>query len=186
MPAEEPPRLSGTLVRGLLDAASEVLGEEVVQRGLAAAPPDAREHVVHAVAGGWVLISEVEAAFTCMAVAAERDIESLHAQLARVSVGRALRTLWRMLLRLTTDEALVSRTPIIFSKSYDRGQLISRVTAPGRGEVQLIDWPDAPEWTVRGTRLGIEIILEVAGRRNVYVDGRRTSTGALYSATWKP
>ena len=75
---------------------------------------------------------------------------------------------------MTTDGALVSRTPVIFARSYNRGRLESRIVAPGRGEVKLHDWPNAPDWPLRGTRVGIEVGLSVAGRRNVQATCTRT------------
>jgi hypothetical protein len=90
-----------------------------------------------------------------------------------------------MLLRLTTDSALIARTPVLFGKSYNRGRLIAAIPKPGLGEIRLVDWPDPPEWPVRGTRIGIETVLRVAGRVDVRVEGQRTATGAHYQARWK-
>ena len=53
------------------------------------------------------------------------------------------------------------------------------------GEVELVDWPELPEWPLRGTRIGIETVLRVAGRKDVKVEGRRTKTGASYLASWR-
>jgi hypothetical protein len=90
-----------------------------------------------------------------------------------------------MLLRVSTDSALVSRTPVIFGKSYNRGRLVATVLFSGRGEVELLDWADVPDWPIRGTQAGIETGLRIAGRRNVRVESKRTRTGASFHVTWR-
>jgi hypothetical protein len=182
---EAPPSVSGTLVRGLLEVARDVVGADTMARAFNNTPPGERTAVESALPGGWVPIASVERSFMSIADAAGRDLPGLHLELARISVERALKTFWRMLLRLTTDEALVSRTPIIFGKSYNRGRLVPTIVSPGRGEVRLIDWPEAPDWPLRGTRVGVETVLRVAGRKDVRIDMQRTPTGALYVATWR-
>jgi hypothetical protein len=135
--------------------------------------------------GSWIPLGDAEAALARLAEVTGRDAAALHVDLARVSIERAFKTFWRLLLRFTTDEALVSRTPVIFGKAYNRGRLVPRIPEPGRGEVTLVDWPNAPEWPLRGTRIGIETVLKVASRRDVRVEGKRTPTGAQYLATWR-
>lgn len=179
------PSVSGTLVIGLTDVARETLGSEVVSRGFAAAPAHARSLVESALPGHWVPLEAAELTFGALARSVNRDLPSLHTELARLSVERALKTFWRLLLRFTTDEALVSRTPLIFGKSYNRGTLVAKVTRPGRGEIRLLDWPDVPDWPIRGSAVGIETALRAAGRKEVRVEGQRSSTGALYIAEWR-
>jgi hypothetical protein len=182
---DDRPSVSGTLVCGLLQAGHELVGAEAVARGLSALAPGIRAHVADAIPGQWVPIASAEEAFRCIAEAANRDWPALHAELARHTVERAYRTFWRMLLRLTTDGALVSRTPVIFAKSYNRGRLVASILFPGRGEVELVDWADAPDWPIRGTQAGIETGLRIAGRRNVRVESKRTQTGASFHVTWR-
>lgn len=182
--AGDPPSVSGTLIHGLIAAANEVLGPQVVARGFELAPREASEVVRASLPVQWVPIDQAEAAFGGIARAAGRDWGSLHGELAVISVERATKTFWRLLLRLTTDEALVSRTPVIFTKSYNRGRLVPRVTAPGRSEVEILDWPELPEWPIRGVKAGIETVLRLSGRKNVRIEGGRSPAGAKYIATW--
>jgi hypothetical protein len=88
-------------------------------------------------------------------------------------------------LRLTTDKALISRTPVIFGKSYDRGRLEADIPKPGHGEILLLDWPDVPPWPLRATRIGVQTVLSIAGRKDVRVECTRTAAGAHYIATWR-
>lgn len=152
---------------------------------MSALPPAIRTQVGDAIPGHWVPIVTAEEAFRAIAHAAERDWPTLHGELARHTVERAYRTFWRMLLRLTSDSALVSRTPVIFGKSYNRGRLVASIPFSGRGEVELLDWVDVPDWPIRGTQAGIETGLRIAGRRNVRVESTRTRTGASFHVTWR-
>lgn len=172
-------------MRGLLQAAHELVGTQSVERGLSMLEPAIRARIVDAIPGHWVPIASAEEAFRCIAHAAERDWPALHHELARHTVERAYRNIWRMLLRLTSDSALVSRTPVIYAKSYDRGRLVASIPFSGRGEVELLDWPDVPDWPIRGTEAGIETGLRIAGRRNVRVESTRTRTGASFHVTWR-
>jgi hypothetical protein len=185
MPEATPPSVAGTLIQGLLAVTREVVGADAVARGLATIAPSSRFALEHAMPGGWVPISAVEEGFEAIARVTGKNVAALHGQIARISVERALKTVWRMLLRLTTDNALVSRAPVLFSKSYNRGRIVSSIVEPGVGHVELLDWPNAPEWPIRGLGFGIETVLRVAGREDVHVEGKRTATGAAYSATWR-
>jgi hypothetical protein len=161
------------------------VGTEVVERGISSVEPGIRAQVAGAIPGQWVPIASAEETFRGIADAAKRDWPTLHRELARHTVERAYRTFWRMLLRLTSDSALVSRTPVIFAKSYNRGRLVASILFPGRGEVELVDWADVPDWPIRGTQAGIETGLRIAGRRNVRVEHKRTRTGAGFTVTWR-
>jgi hypothetical protein len=152
---------------------------------MSAVAPGIRAQVADAIPGQWVPIASAEEAFRGIADAAKRDWPALHAELARHTVERAYRTFWRMLFRLASDSALVSRTPVIYGKSYNRGRLAASILFPGRGEVTLLDWPDVPDWPIRGTAAGIETGLRIAGRRNVRVESSRTRTGASFIVTWR-
>jgi len=185
MSGQDVPCMSGTLATGLVAVARETLGPELVERALARIPAETRALVDAALPGAWIPISAMETAFSAIAAESGRDIGTLHTELARISVERALKTFWRLLLRFTTDEALVTRTPVIFGKAYNRGRLVATIPRPNRGEVELLDWPDVPDWPIRGSRVGIEAVLRAAGRKDVRVEGHRTPTGALYVATWR-
>ena len=133
----------------------------------------------------WMPIVVMEEAFSAIAAEVGTDVASLHERVATVSVERTFRTVWRVLLRLTTDKALVSRTPLVFARSYNRGRLAAEVPRPGRGEITLFDWPNVPAWPQRATRIGIATVLRVAGRSDVRVEMAPTPTGARYVATWR-
>jgi hypothetical protein len=177
--------ISGALACSLREIANDMLGAPTVERALERVPDPLRSAYENAVPVGWIPLSVVEAAFTELAAEEHTDIAELHERVARKSIDLTIRRFWRVLLRVTTDGALVSRTPSIFARSYNRGRVESRVVSPGRGEVRLCDWPHAPDWPLRGTRIGIEVGLSVAGRRNVQATCTRTATGALFLVNWR-
>lgn len=182
---EAPPSLSGPLACGLRDVAAELVGAEVVERALGRVSDGVRDRYQTATAIEWMPIEVMEAAFSAIASEIGSDVASLHERVATVSVERTFRTVWRVLLRLTTDRALVSRTPSVFARSYNRGRLVAEIPKPGLGEITLHDWPNVPAWPLRATRIGIGTVLRLAGRADVRVEPARTPTGARYVATWR-
>ncbi len=180
-----PPCVSGPLACGLRDVAAELLGAEAVERALARVSADTRQRYETLTAVEWVPIEVMETAFTELAKEAGVSVGTLHEKVAVVSIERTMRTFWRMVLRLTTDKALTSRTPVIFGKSYNRGRLEADIPEPGHGEIFLHDWPDVPAWPLRATRIGVQTVLSIAGRKDVRVECSRTKTGARYVASWR-
>lgn len=180
----EPPSVSGTLACSLREHVCDLVGRQTVDEALRTVPETTRSLYESATAVGWVPIETMEAVFSAIADRAGLTVAELHERVARQSIERTFRTVWRMLLRLTTDRALVSRAPVIFSKSYNRGRLVAEFPVRGRAEVRLEDWPDVPEWPLRATRIGVETVLRVAGRRRVRVRTTRTEDGALFTAEW--
>ena len=172
------------LAVALRDAAAEVAGAERVARALGRLSPGDRERYVGMLPIGWIPIVLMEAAFGAIASELGRDLAGFHTEVARLSVARTMRTLWRLLLRFTGERALISRTPVFYARSYNRGRLVSDVPEPGRGEIDLLDWPDAPEWTLRAVSVGVITVLEISGRPGAAVTWERTPDGAHFRATW--
>ena len=56
----EVPSVSGTLVRGLVQAAHEVVGSAIVERGVSAIEPSVRAQVLDAIPGQWIPIATAE------------------------------------------------------------------------------------------------------------------------------
>jgi hypothetical protein len=183
--AEDLPSISGPLASGLRDVALELIGPKAIERALDSLPGDVRDHYCTFTAVEWVPIETMEAVFGAIAKETGTNVASLHERVASVSIERTMRTLWRVLLRLTTDAALVSRTPSVFARSYNRGRLVAEVPRSGRGEITLVEWPNVPAWTLRATRIGVATVLGLAGRRDIRVETTPTSTGARYLATWR-
>jgi hypothetical protein len=121
-----------------------------------------------------------------IAVEAGREAGPFMFDVASVGVERTLTTVWRMLLRFTSDHALVSRTPILYKKTYDAGSMTSHIERRGEAHIRLDGWPGVARLDLIGLQGGIEATLRCAGRRNAEVRFQRTATGALFTATWDP
>jgi len=177
-------RMAGTIVLEHRRLLQERLGPQKLARVLAKLPADVRDEYLGLTSLGWARVSTAEAVFRAAADELGRDVAELHEEVSRASVERTLRTVWRLLLRFTSDEALVLRTPRIYARSFQRGALLPAIVAPGRAEIRVDGWPDMPEFSTRGLRIGIETVLVLAGRRGVRVDAERRPDGPCFLARW--
>jgi len=160
-------------------------GSAVFERTLKRLAAGDRELIEHALPIDWIPIRIQEAFYAALAQETGKPLEELHTDVARESTARTLRTIWRVLLRFTSDTALVARAPIFFEKSFSRGRLSAELEAPGKARLRVRGWPDIPEFSLRGVRIGIETVLREAGRREVQVASERVPDGADLSASWK-
>ncbi|HET6582580.1 MAG TPA: hypothetical protein VFG69_04015, partial [Nannocystaceae bacterium] len=127
----------------------------------------------------------VDALFSAIAHEAGRTPEDLFPLAIERGVHRTLHTVWRALMHLQTDAALVKRTPSLFARSYSRGRLEAHFTGAGTAEVDLFDWPDVSRFRLIAISAGIRAVLRVAGRKDVNVAIVRTADGAHFTATWQ-
>ena len=178
--------ISGALVTQHRKILVELFGADVVGRALATLTPDQRLALDGATSLSYVPIPTAEAMFAAMARELGRETASVHEQVSRTSVEQNLKTIWRLFLRFTSDEALVARTPVIFGKAFPQGTLIPRVLSPGRADIRVEGWPAMPDYAIRGTRVAIETVLRLAGREGVKIVADRTSDGVVYITTWIP
>lgn len=180
------PTISGALItqhRGIL---VELVGQPVLTSALARLSPADREAIEGATSLSFIPIRTADALYRAIGAESGRDYAHLHEQVSRMAVDRALKTIWRLLLRFTSDEALVARTPVIFTKAFPQGVLHPRVTGPGRAEIRVESWPNMPEYAVRGTRVAVESVLRLAGRSNVKITVEPTQDGVIYHTSWAP
>jgi hypothetical protein len=160
-------------------------GRSVYEAALAELGATEREELLGTLAIGWVQISVQEAVYAALSRRLCRPASELHAEVARLSTMRNFATLWRALLRLTTDSALIARAPLLYTRSYAQGRLSAEQTGPGRVRLTVCDWPDIPEFSLRGLRIGIETVLQLAGRQDAVVTSEYAAGGALLRATWR-
>jgi hypothetical protein len=179
------PRMSGALVLEHRRILIELAGPGRFEKVLTRLAPDVRREYDEISALSWPRVSTAEAIVYATAAELGRDPIELHEQIARAGVERTLNGLWRLLLRFTTDEALVARTPRIYARALNRGELRPRVIGPGRAEIEVHDWPDIPEFSLRGLRVAIETVLRLAGREDVQVIAERSARGPVFRAAWR-
>ena len=180
-----PPSLSGAIVLRNLEAFRDEVGAPCVEAALSKLSAPMKAEFEALVPAAWVAVKVVDTAYAAIAEEADRPLEELYPVVVQRGVRNALQTVWRWLLRLTTDRALVSRTPIIYSRGHNTGKLSSEIVAPGHAQIQLTEWPDMPRLRMMGVACGVQATLEVAGRRNVEVTFDPTPDGAKFEARWK-
>jgi hypothetical protein len=98
---------------------------------------------------------------------------------------KTLRTSWRMLLRVTSDRAIMSRAPILYAKWRNIGRLETKVVSHGRVELVLTEWPGMSERNIRSLGITIETVLRLAGRKQIKVLPQSTPDGAKYTVVWQ-
>src|SRR5687767_7277518 len=105
----DPASLSGALAANLRSVVTTLAGEDSVRAALARVPESVRRDFESITGVGWIPITSMEAVFAEIALQRGQTLAELHEQVARIAVEQTLRTVWRLLLRLTTDNALISR-----------------------------------------------------------------------------
>jgi hypothetical protein len=183
----EVPSVSGAVLTEQRKALDTLVGTPTLERALGSLSVADREAYLGVLAVSWVPLEVVERVLLAVAHEAGRDVASLHLEAARIGVERALRTVWRLLLRFTSDEALVSRTPSIYAKGFNVGRLVTQIPSPGRAVVRLCEWPVAhcPDYPLRGTAVGVETVLALSGRKAAKVEWERAPHGGVFRAVWK-
>ena len=177
--------VSGSVIRQHRAVMEARYGRAAVERALRRLATDDRELIERALPIVWIPIRIQEEFYGALAEETGKPVDELHTDIARESTARNLRTLWRVLLRFTSDNALIARAPIFFAKSYSRGRLCAELEAPGKVRITLNGWPDVPELSLRGLRIGIETVLSEAGRQQVCVTSERAPDGAELRASWQ-
>jgi hypothetical protein len=183
--SEHEPHVSATLVIEQLRAIETLVGTELVE--------DARRKIERSLAtefdalvpGAWVTTHAVERLYAMIAKLADRDLLALHREVVHASVERNLGGVWSVLLRVTSDRALLTRAAAIYQRSYDTGRLSAEIPAPGQGLIHLRQWPRVRELQLNGVCAGIEAVLSCAGRHEPAAEWRRTSEGAEFRARWR-
>lgn len=165
-------------------AHDQLVGADVVARALATLPRDDVDAYTTATTLGWVPVRIVDDVTRAVAVASGWPAERLSREAAASSVEALMLGLWRVMLRFTSDEALIARTPLLYAKTYNVGQLESTFPRPGLAEVTQSGWPGITDLQVIGLASGIETVLRCAGREHPKVVPKRTPSGAFFTATW--
>jgi hypothetical protein len=184
MPAAEP-SAAGATITVLRRVLEDTVGVNVVASALSKLPSKVREEFDPITPMTWVPLTTILMAVEYIAVEAHRPSDELMDEAVRRAAELMFRTSWRLLLRFTTDDALLKRTPVLYSKWRNIGQLESRLLAPGRSELWLRGWPGVSERNVRTLGVSIETVLRLAGRKAVRVEWTRTTDGARYIAYWR-
>ncbi len=179
------PALSGALYLSTEKVFREVVGEDAVDQAFASLSREQQDVLESAVPAAWIPFSVVDDYYEAIARCAGRDLKELFAEVVRLGVSQTLRSVWKILIRFTTDRALLSRTPVIYGRGHSVGKIKTTIERPGVATVVLSDWPGAPDLRCLGVAVGIQAVMDVAGRKGVSVRYDRTEDGAVYHVRWQ-
>jgi hypothetical protein len=182
---DDAPKLSGQAVLDSRWAFEQVLGRETVARALSEVPPSIREQYAGATALTWVPYDVMRIVHDAYGRAAGRPVEALLEDVLPKALERSFATVWRLLLRFTSDEALIARTPLLYTRTRSRGAMTARVVEPGVGVADLTGWASIPQRDIHALSISIRSFLMLAGRANVVVRGERTASGARFHSKWR-
>jgi hypothetical protein len=179
------PCISGTVLLDQRRVIDELLGPGVLDRAIGRLAPEMQDEYRALTPLSWCRATTATALIHALADESERNARKLQAEIVRRGIEHTLKTVWRVLMRLTTDEALIRRTTLIYSKSINTGEI--RVHAAERGVVHIYQtgWAEMTELDFIGLATGIETVLRLAGRDEVHVKWDGTPPRMHYVATWR-
>lgn len=179
------PKLSGQAVLDTRWAFERVIGLEAMERARATVKASARDAYEQATALTWVPYSAIRLVHEAYAREVGRDVDELLAEVVPLSAERSLTTVWRPLLRVTSDDALLARLASMYARSRTRGTMSGRMLGRGAALVEVTDWASLPERDVQPIALSIAAYLRLTGRESATVRASRTATGVQFRLTWR-
>lgn len=178
------PSVSGLSMGHFRDAVATIYGADVTRRGVATLAPDERLLVEQASAHAWIPMTILTEVVNAWAAAAGVDPDVLTEACVRLGVRTSFATVWRLLLRVTTDDVMIARTPTIYARTRNIGELRAEMRLPGLARLTLTGWPNPTDRQLFSLVVGLEEVLEITGRRNARTNYRRTPDGAVFDLSW--
>jgi hypothetical protein len=182
--ADTEPRVGGAIVFEQIKVMRELFGDEAVDKAMASLAPEMRAEFDEILPVSWCAARSFTALKTAVARQAKVDPIRLHKKVVEVGIIRTL-SMWRVLIRQASDEFLIRKTRLIWTKTFDRGDVTAKIVGPGRAEIVVKGWNQIPDFDAEGVASGIESILKVAGRKDVHVIWERQLGGARFIAMWR-
>ena len=163
----------------------EQFGTAPIERALTRVAPDVRAEYEQLSSIAWVRASTDYIVHDAIAAVLGREPLAFHEQTLRTAMARSFKTIWRVLLRLTSDEALVVRVPGIYRRTRNVGQMVVNASARGSAELALIQYPAIVSRDIRSIGVGLEVVLSLTGRTAARAAARPTADGAIFTVTWR-
>jgi hypothetical protein len=178
------PSAAGIAVRDLRWALGEIAGEPALERALVRLPEEVRRPFLDAPAEPWVPLTVTSAVVDSVAAEIDECPEALVDRAIVMATERTLTTVLRVLLRFTTNKALLARIPGLYRRTRNVGELRVVSVDGGAAELVIEGWPDVPARHARLVAVNTETILKLIGRKDPRVHFART--GARYRILWRP
>lgn len=159
-----------------------LVGDYVFERALCAVTAEQRAEYEALTLLGWCRATTATAVTRAVALEAGRVPDRFVRDVVMSGFGMVLRTLWRILMTNSSDEALVRRAATLYSKTVDKGTLVVTEHTPGLVVLDVRGWPELDDLDIVALAAGVEGALEAAGRVEVRVSSHRTEHGAQLTA----
>jgi hypothetical protein len=180
------PRVSASVILDQIRLMNELYGGDAVASAKASLPLPMREEIDGLLAGGWCTTSAARELKTAVAERVGMPLMSLQRQVVRTGIERTLNTVWRFFMRQMGDEHLMKRAPLLYSRAFDRGEMVVVSTQPGEASFEVHGWPQMPDFDLLGLAIGIETVLALGGRDDVHVTFSRKALVVHLRARWTP
>lgn len=165
-------------------ALHRIVGSAAYAEGLASLPVDVRTEIEQATSISWVRMGSSIAFVDAAALAAMRDPDLVYDEVVKRSVEMTYGGVWRVLIRFTTAETLVTRAALLYSKSRDTGKLDAALLRPGLAELRVTEWPRMLERYIRSIAITSKTLLLLSGEREVSATHAATRDGAIIRVRW--
>jgi hypothetical protein len=179
------PCVSATLVLDQIKLIKDLHGEALVTEAVASLPATVRQELDGLLPGRWCSIDTPRAFKQAVAERVGEPLSSFHRRTVRLGVERTLNTFWRFFMRQLSDDHLVRRTPVLYSRTFDRGELRFISTLDNQALLELHGWPTIPDFDLIGLAGGIEAVLSLAGRVEPHVTTSRRGVVVRFILEWK-
>ena len=178
------PAIFGAVITHTRAVLIETVGRDAYETALRKLPEADADLYARANALDWVPVRVIEAVAVACAEVVGRDAMTLNDEVSRLGSRRAFGSVWRAFLRFTSDEALMTRGPTIFGKTYSHGRVRPEFSGQGTATIHL-EWPSAPELVVRTLGIASEELLAAGGRERIRIVTERARGGAVYRCSWR-
>jgi hypothetical protein len=179
------PRVSGTIILDQMILLRELHGPDVMGKAMAALPRELRDELETVLRGEWCSVKAALELKRAIADILHEDLLALQRRIVRLATERTLTTVWRFFMRHLTDDQLARRTPILYSRTFDRGELTMVARRANGVDLELTGWSDIPQFDLVGLMTGIETVFMLANRKDPHVEATRRPTSVLLAASWK-
>ena len=179
------PLFSRVLFRGIVTALEETVGHEPVWKAVGTLPDSMRGECLDDVSLAFVHAETSVSLVKAVANAQHRDARQLHAIVIRRSAERVFSTLWRVLFKFVTPEAMIARVPLAFAKTYQGIRVDATLEGPLAATIRVRDWPNIDDLSIDGISIGFEVGMELATKSKLTSSYERTPGGVLYHVQWK-
>ena len=176
--------VSGLSMMNFRDAVSRQFGPSLAARGLERLDPTKRQQLETMTAVDWIPVETLASAVDAWADEANVSPEELTIRGVRESTRHSFATVWRLLLRLTTDEALITRTPLIYARARNAGTLTADMRGPRNARLVLREWRNPTDRLLLSLAVAFETVLELTGRYHARCTFKRTSDGGVFQLQW--